>query len=114
MGEVNGELETNMDLVDEWIDDITNYQQLSVKTRRTYITDVKNAARIFGENGTSFTELRKEDLKQFLQPSKKKPATKSQPRTPESIFSALNSMMNSSSTRRRPSTTPFHRFVNAT
>ena len=47
---MNGEMEANMDLVDEWIDDITNYQQLSVKTRRTYITDVKNAARIFGKN----------------------------------------------------------------
>lgn len=66
MGEMNEENEGNMSLVEEWIDDITNYQQLTAKTRRTYITDVKNAARIFGENSTSFTKLRKEDLKRFL------------------------------------------------
>ena len=84
MGEVNGQMEANMDLVDEWIDDITNYQQLSVKTRRTYITDVKNAGRIFGKNGTSFTELRKEDLKQFLNHQRRnQPTGRSQPRTPE-------------------------------
>jgi len=95
MGGMNGEQETNMGLVDQWIDDITNYQQLSVKTRRTYITDVKNAARIFGENGTSFTELRKEDLKQFLSTIKEetnRPEGLSHGRL-KGIFSALNSMM---------------------
>ena len=66
MDQLSQEHQANLILVEEWIDDITNYQQLSPKTRRTYINDVKNAARIFGEHGTSFTELRKEDLKHYL------------------------------------------------
>ena len=95
MGEMNEENEGNMSLVEEWIDDITNYQQLSPKTRRTYINDVKNAARIFGEHGTSFTELRKEDLKHYLATIKEETNRLdglSHGRL-KGVFSAINSMM---------------------
>ena len=66
MDKEDEELKVNMNLLEQWIDDITNYQQLSVKTQRTYISDVRNAARIFAKNGIAFTAIRKEHLKLFL------------------------------------------------
>jgi len=95
MDQLSQEHQANLILVEEWIDDITNYQQLSPKTRRTYINDVKNAARIFGEHGTSFTELRKEDLKHYLATIKEetnRPDGLSHGRL-KGVFSAINSMM---------------------
>ena len=95
MDRADEELKINMNLLEQWIDDITNYQQLSVKTRGTYITDVRNAARIFAKNRIAFTAIRKEHLKIFLSTIKKE--TKrleglSHGRL-KGIFSALNSMM---------------------
>jgi len=95
MDQVKSKMESNFDLVEEWIEDITDFQQLSAKTRRTYISDVKNAARILGENDIEFTELTKDNLKSYLS------AIRSQTNRPEGlshgrlkgIFSALNSMM---------------------
>ncbi len=71
MDRADEELKVNMNLLEQWIDDITNYQQLSVKTQRTYISDVRNAARIFAKNGIAFTAIRKEHLKIFLSTIKK-------------------------------------------
>jgi integrase/recombinase XerD len=92
---VNEATEENLKLVDEWIDDITNFQQLAKKTRTCYISDVRNAARIFGDQETKFTELRKEDLKEFLsivRAETERPEGLSHGRL-KGIFSALNSMM---------------------
>ena len=95
MDRADEELKVNMNLLEQWIDDITNYQQLSVKTQRTYISDVRNAARIFAKNGIAFTAIRKEHLKIFLSTIKKetkRPEGLSHGRL-KGIFSALNSMM---------------------
>jgi integrase/recombinase XerD len=95
MDQVKSKMQSNFDLVEEWIEDITDFQQLSAKTRRTYISDVNNAARILGENDIEFTELTKDNLKSYLS------AIRSETNRPEGlshgrlkgIFSALNSMM---------------------
>ena len=48
----------NLELVDLYVEDITEYQNLSTSTIRTYVPDAKRAAKIFGEMGVIEDELR--------------------------------------------------------
>jgi len=93
--EVATEFKENMRLVELYIVDLTEFQKKSKSSLRTYIPDIKNAARIFGEMGVAFPDIRKEHLKQFvttLNEETDRPNGLGYGRM-KFIFTVLNSMM---------------------
>jgi integrase/recombinase XerD len=89
------EFEENMRLVELYIVDLTEFQQMSKSSLRSYIPDIKSAARTFAELGVTFPDIRKNHLKQFvsiINERTERPNGLSHSRM-KYIFTVLNSMI---------------------
>ena len=85
----------NMRLVELYLEDLNDFMKENNNSYRSYHTDIINAARIFGEIGTTFPNIRKQHLKSFvktLNKETKRPNGLSMSRQ-KYIFTVLNSMM---------------------
>ena len=89
------EYEGNMRLVELYLEDLNDFMKEDKNSYRSYPTDIINAARIFGEIGITFPNIRKQHLKSFvkiLNKETKRPDGLSVSRL-KYIFTVLNSMM---------------------
>lgn len=85
----------NMRLVELYLEDLNDFMKENNNSYRSYHTDIINAARIFGEMGVTFPNIRKQHLKSFvktLNKETKRPNGLSVSRQ-KYIFTVLNSMM---------------------
>ena len=85
----------NLELVDLYVEDITEYQNLSKSTIRTYVPDAKRAAQIFGEMGVTFDQIDVHHLKKFMKTVEEMSSRRGGLTSGrlKGIFSQLNSIM---------------------
>ena len=85
----------NLELVDLYVEDITEYQNLSKSTIRAYVPDAKRAAQIFGEMGVTFDQIDVPDLKKFMKTVEEMSSRRGGLTSGrlKGIFSQLNSIM---------------------